>query len=159
MHRASGDEGRNGGLRMREADNGMKISEALKRVRCVRTSGGSPAVFRTTAGELADHCGARVEETGTEDMRRDEPGVIWLANGGRERKDAGWCERFGDVPGNAVCFQLRADGGGVIAPTAAHLLFGFVTYLLRDLLGEDVGKVADGRRFTAAFAWQRSTYD
>jgi len=113
----------------------MTIREALHRVRAIQIPGNGPPVLRTAAETLGPPI---VSGTGGS---RD--GVLRIACGS----------------GPDAFLQLRRDGSGFLSTSRESRLFGFVSHLLRDLGPRNVDWVREGRAFTCAFSWNRSTYD
>jgi hypothetical protein len=131
----------------------MTIGDALSRVTTIKVELGSlseedlPPVFRTVADELARATGASVTIESIPEPTRPQKGVFHLLQG------------LNGMTRESGTLGLKEDGSGYLAVTPLHLLFPFVTHLLRDRFHDDVSAVAKGAGFPTAFSWQRSTFD
>ena len=131
----------------------MTIGDALSRVNTIRVEIGRsseevlPQVFRTVADELAQATGASITVGPVSDPTRPEPGIFHLLQ-----------SQQGVMP-DTVRMGLEEDGSGYLAVNPLHLLFPFVTHLLRDRIDDDPSGVAGGVEVETAFSWQRSTFD
>ncbi|MGD2215376.1 MAG: hypothetical protein PVJ64_01415 [Gemmatimonadales bacterium] len=128
----------------------MTIADALSSVKAIRL-GEAPPVLHTVAAELARATGAEIAVGQITDPTRPEPGVFHLLAGLHAAAEA--------ADPDSVHLRLDQDGSGYLIATPVRLLFAFVTYLLRDLVDEEIAAVAEGKVFRVAFSWNRSTYD
>lgn len=131
----------------------MTIGDALSRVSTIKVEMRSlpaedlPSVFRTVAEEIAQATGASITLDSIADPTRPENGVFHLLQ-----------DLDGMMPGS-VTLGLQEDGSGYLAVNPLHLLFPFVTHLLKDRIDDDLSGVAGGTEFRTAFSWNRSTFD
>ncbi|MDY7108205.1 MAG: hypothetical protein SYC29_06165, partial [Planctomycetota bacterium] len=128
----------------------MKIAEAIQRIELIVVPDGTTPVYRTAAEELARIAGAPVR-TGQPTAHDERAGVFRIA-------PAVDLTPPGGATSSAV-FRLTPDGSGFLTADPPHLLFGFLTYLLRRLAQTEIERVAEPATFPATFAWQRSVYD
>ena len=153
------------------------IKDALSRVRSIRILDGeishetlSP-VFRTAAQELARETGAQVAGGVIRGEARLEPGTFYLSPwkeldgsdatplGGEELPGNGGSSSNPRTGGGGILLRLAPDGSGYLSSSHPNLLFGFLTHLLRELVGQDVAPLTAGKVFRPAFRWNRPTFD
>lgn len=129
----------------------MHITEALGRMERIRIPGETEEVVRTVAAELADRFDAVTEE-GVSEVA---PGVFRTA----VVTPSMLRDLAGKEDDNAVYFQLKEDGSGVLAATKPHLLYSSLCYVIEVLSDRPVEEYADGKLLSPSFKWQRISYD
>ena len=137
----------------------MTIVEALGKVTEIRVPSEAGPVMRTVAAELARSSGAEVVSVSESAAEEYASGVVYV-HADLESLPPDRCYGLSDtVELQGVYCELDSDGSGYLAATHPRFLFAFVTYLLRELIDDDLSLLSSGRFFRPTFSWNRSTYD
>ncbi len=124
----------------------MKLQEALAKIKSIGTLPGSPEVVSTVSNLLLKFIG-----NGT--------GVFTVACLHSVKSKESLPDLPSSLPENFIYLKIDETGTGCLVVSHAHYLYGFVQYLLSDLIQEDVAGYVNGRIFNPAFKTHRVAYD
>ncbi|MFO7617761.1 MAG: hypothetical protein R6V75_10975, partial [Bacteroidales bacterium] len=130
----------------------MTLSDLIRQIPLICIGGNPHPALETTAALLSRQAdGCRVT--------RDSADIIdnkaFFLEVSDKLDGAGWS----DLPSSFIFLKFNSNGGGRLAVSHLHLLYGFVEFLLSDQLEQEALPYLEGRLYEPAFQSHRVAYD
>jgi len=122
----------------------MKLREALNRIKNIEAHEGSPEVVCTVHEELKKMIGNGSGKLTIACLSSTKTSISGLPE---------------NLPDQFNYLKIDENGSGCIVSSHPYYLYGFVKYILSDLIDEEVGAFVKGKVFEPAFKNHRVAYD